>query len=129
MSAKQKIEQLRDGWYGFDVFSAVISVFLNGIGFFRLGFAAFGLFVSLAVTWFLSKRLLGRSSLTRFALVIVSGIGSLLGTLGLLKAGSMFLSEWSLRSVALIALAVGGLLMNVRSFRVLRDQSVRAYFD
>lgn len=128
MTAKEKIEQLRDGWYGFDVFSAIVGVLLNGLGFFKLASAFIGLLISLMITWFLGKRLLARSSLTRVVLLVFAVLGTVFGTLALLKLASLFFTAWSLKYLAATALGVAGLYMNVRSIRVLRDRSVRAFF-
>ena len=84
---------------------------------------------SVILTWFIGRRLLAKSSLTRMLLIIVTAISSVMGTVGVAKMGLQFFSTWSL-SVALYAgLLAVGVYMNARSFKVLTDKSVKAYFN
>ena len=125
MTAKQKIEELTNAWYGFALFGALVSLLQNGIGFFSLFFTAASMCFSIFVTWFLGRRLLARSSLTRVLLVVLSALGVGFGTLGVVW--SVF-GSWSFSGLVTIALSVASIWMNVRSLRVLTDQSVKTYF-
>ena len=72
MTARDKIEKLTNSWYGFALLSAAWSLFQNGIGVFSVVGGAISLVFSLALTYFIGKRLLARSSLTRTFLLVVS---------------------------------------------------------
>ena len=128
MTATQKIEGLTNSWYGYAVFGALLSLWNNGIGFFSLIGTVGSFLFSVILTWFIGRRLLAKSSLTRMLLIIVTAISSVMGTVGVAKMGLQFFSTWSL-SVALYAgLLAVGVYMNARSFKVLTDKSVKAYF-
>ena len=128
MTATQKIEGLTNSWYGYAVFGALLSLWNNGIGFFSLIGTVGSFLFSVILTWFIGRRLLAKSSLTRTLLIIVTAISSVMGTVGVAKMGLQFFSTWSL-SVALYAgLLAVGVYMNARSFKVLTDKSVKAYF-
>jgi hypothetical protein len=137
MNAKQKIERLTNAWYGYSVFSAVVSLFglrasgplAYAIGFgFSIAASVIALLVSLAIVTFFGRMLIGRSSATRTFLVFFSGLFTLLGVFGVFSSSWAFLQEWSLAALSSAVLSVAGTMMNLRSFRVLRETSVRAYF-
>lgn len=128
MSAKEKIEGLTNSWYGYAVFGALLSLWNNGIGFFSLIGTAGSFLFSVFLTWFIGRRLLAKSSLTRFVLLCITAISSVFGSVAVAKMGWTFFQTWSL-SVALYAALTGiGVYMNARSFKVLTDKSVKAYF-
>jgi hypothetical protein len=128
MTAKEKIEGLTNGWYGLAVLGAIYSLVDNGIGFWSLLSTAASFAFSVALTWFFGRRLLAKSSFWRAVLLIISGIGTVVGGLTTARLGWQFLHEWSL-SLLLGTLMVGaGVYMNGRSFRVLTDKTVKAYF-
>ncbi len=130
MTARQKIEQLTNAWYGYVTFSAIASLFKDGIpGLFSIIWAAMGLCFSLFITWFIGRRLLAKSSLTRFLLLLVTGIGSIFGTIGAGKMALTFVRTWELGMLGAAAFLGIAVYMHVRSFRTLVDSSVRAYFD
>jgi hypothetical protein len=128
MTAKEKIETLTNSWYGFDVVAGIVSIMQSGIGFFSLLTTLASTLFSFFITWFLGRRLLAKSSLTRFILIIVSALGSILGTVGAVRMGWTFLTSWSLIALLHAAFASVCVYMNARSFRVLTDESVKAYF-
>lgn len=129
MTARQKIEGMTNSWYGYAVFGAALSLWQNGIGFFSLfGTAAWFCFNVLLV-WFIGRRLIKKGSLMRVTLVILTGLFSVFGTLGAAKMGWTFLHTWSLSVAMYAGISALGVYMNVRSFRVLTDSSVKAYFD
>jgi hypothetical protein len=129
MTARQKIEGLTNSWYGYTVFGAALSLWQNGIGLFSLmGTAAWFVF-NIFLVWFIGRRLLHKGSLTRLVLVIVTALGSVFGTIATAKMGWTFFQTWSL-SVAMYAGITGlAVYMNARSFKVLTDSSVKAYFN
>jgi hypothetical protein len=129
MTARQKIEGLTNSYYGYAVFGAVLSLWNNGIGFFSLLGTGASFLFSVFLTWFIGRRLLAKSSLTRVALVILTGIFSVLGTVGVAKMGWTFFQTMSLSVLLYTALASVGVYMNVKAFRVLTDSSVKAYFN
>ena len=128
MTAQKKIEDLTDAWYGYAIFAGIGSFLYHGIGFFSLLWVAMTTSFSLFVAFFIGRRLRARSSLTRMIVIVLSAIGLVTGTLGVLKFGSAFLSNWSIGGLAMIAVVAAGLYMHVRSLRVLTDASVKSYF-
>ena len=126
-TGREKIEQLTNQWYAFAAVSAIASVLASGIGFFSILFAACSTAFTFALTWFLGRRLLARSSLTRAALVLVSLVGGVLGALATARYGWAFFTGFSLTALLNGAVSTGSLVMNVRSFRTLTDASVKAY--
>lgn len=131
MTARAKIEQLTNTWYGFAVFSAAAS-FLMGersIGLFSIFFAAVGLCLSWALTWFIGRRLLAKSSLTRAILLVVSGLSVFFGSISAGKSALAFIHAWDLGLLATAAYAAAGAWINAKSFRTLTDSSVKAYFN
>ena len=127
MTPRQKIEWLTNSWYGFALVSAIISLLSNGIGFFSIVFGGMGLAFSLFVTWVIGKLLLGRSSITRFVLVIFSGLGMVFYALAAAWSAWTFLGEWSLKYVFGTVLALVAASMNARSWKVLTDKGVKSY--
>jgi len=137
MNAKQKIEQLTRSWYGYSVFAALLSVLslrASGVLSLAIGLGlsiamnAIGLAISIAIVTFLGRKLVHRSSATRTFLVVFSGLFCVLGALGTLGAGWQMLHEWSLASLCSLVMMAGSTTLNARSFRVLGETSVRAYF-
>jgi len=121
VTAKDKIQKLTNAWYGFAFFVGIANLLINGIGFFSISAAAVSTFISFVWTFVLGRLLLKKSSLTRTVLVVLSAISVVLGVLG---AGSLVMKGELVMS-GLMALSV---YMNGRSFRVLTDKSVKAYF-
>lgn len=129
MTARQKIEQLTHAWYGYVMFSAIASLFRDGIpGVFSIIWAAMGLAFSLFVTWFIGRRLLAKSSLTRFILLIVTGLGTAFGAWGVGKSALMFVRTWEFGVLGAAVFLGISVYMHARSFRTLVDSSVRSYF-
>jgi hypothetical protein len=130
MTARQKIENLTHAWYGYVTLSAIASLFANGFpGIFSIVWAAMGLSLSLFITWFVGRRLLAKSSLTRFLLLIVTGLGTVFQTYGAGKMALAFVRTWEFGLLGAAAFLGVSVYMHARSFRVLVDSSVRAYFD
>lgn len=128
MNAKQKIENLTHTWYGVSVFMGVVQILTNGIGIFSILSAAFSTVFSLVLSFAFCRLLLGGSSLTRILLVVISALGVVLGVLGVGQAIYTFFGEWSLSLLGYAALGLVGLSVNVKSFRVLTDKTVKAHF-
>jgi len=80
------------------------------------------------VVTFLGRRLVQRSRGTRLFLVVFSGLFFVLGVLGTASAGWELLRSWSLASVCSLVMMASCTMLNGRSFRVLGETSVRAYF-
>lgn len=127
-TARQKIEGLTNSWYGYAAFCAFVSFWKNGIGFFSLLLTLGSFVFSVLLTWFIGRRLLAKSSLTRVIIVVLSGLSTVLGTLGVAKMGWTFLHTWSFDLLVHAAFVTLGVTMNARSFNVLMDKSVKAYF-
>jgi len=137
MNAKQKLEKLTNAWYGYALFTCVLSFFsirASGMLAFAIGLgftvvvSAIGLVISIAITTFFGRALIRRSAGTRAFLVFVSGLCTLLGVLGTLAAGWGFLTHWSIANLLTIVTAAAWTMMNARSFNVLTETGVRAYF-
>ena len=130
MTARQKIENLTHAWYGYVFFSAIASLFANGIpGLFSIVWAACGLAFSLFVTWFIGRRLLNKSSLTRAILLVVTGLGTVFQTYGVGKMALAFVRTWEFGVLGAAVFLGVSVYMHARSFRVLTDSSVRTYFN
>ena len=128
MSAKQKIEGLTNAWYGFELCGGLIALYQNGIGVFSLISTALSTAFGLFLVWFLGRRLLAKSGLWRAILLVLSGFGAVAGTLATGKLAWTFLQTFSFGLLVNAILAGIIVYMNARSFRVLTDKSVRAYF-
>ena len=130
MTARQKIENLTHAWYGYVTLSAILSLFTDGIpGLFSIVWAAMGLAFSLFLTWFIGRRLLNKSSLTRAILLVVTGLGVLFQTYGVGKMALAFVRTWEFSLLGAAVFLGVSVYMHARSFRVLTDSSVRAYFN
>ncbi|CAN5816171.1 hypothetical protein BH09MYX1_BH09MYX1_42330 [soil metagenome] len=128
MDGKEKIERLTNSWYGFGLFTGVASFLFNGIGIFSMIGAGISIFVSFCITFVLGRLLLRKSSVTRFGLIVVSGLFSVLGVLGIGSAIWTFFGEWSLSLLVGAAYATIAIYQHVKSINVLTDKSVKSYF-
>jgi len=129
MSGKAKIEGLTNSWYGFAVFSAICSVLMNGIGILSVILAIGGLLFSWFITFLIGRALIKKSSLTRFLLLVISGIVTIVGTIGTGKAALSFVQHWQLSVLAYGAYTAVSTWMHARSFRTLMNGSVKAHFN
>jgi len=127
MSGKAKIEGLTNAWYGFAVFSAIFSLVTNGIGVFSIVSTALSLFVSFLVIFFLGRRLIKKSNLTRMVLLLVSGLLSILGGVAAVKTSMTFVQTWQFSLLFTVGYSAISTWMYGRSFRVLMDGSVKQY--
>jgi hypothetical protein len=127
-TARQKIEGLTNSWYGFAVFGAILSLWNGGIGFFSLLGTAGSFVFTLFLTWFIGRRLLAKSTLTRLLLICLTGVISVLDTVGVAQMGLTFFRTFSFSALAYAGVLGIHLYMNARSFRVLTDKSVKVYF-
>ena len=127
MSRKAKIEGLTNSWYGFAVFSAICSVLMRGIGIFSIAIAIGGLLFSWFITFLIGRALIKKSSLTRFILIVFSGLFAVLGTIGTGKAAWSFIQSWQLSVLTYTAYTAVVAWMHARSFRTLMDSSVKQY--
>jgi hypothetical protein len=127
MNARTKIEGLTNSWYGFAVFSAICSVVVNGLGIFSIASAVVGMLFSWFITFLIGRSLLNRSGTMRFVLVVLTGLFTFFGMLGVGKAAWMFVQTWELRVLAGTAFGAVNTWMLARSFRTLTDASVKAY--
>jgi hypothetical protein len=128
MTARQKIEELTNAWYGYFLLGAAVRVYDRGLGLFTLAGAALSFALTCAVVWGIGRRLLAKSSLTRFLLVIVTGLFTVLGTFATAKTGWSFFTTWSLTTLVYTGFLASSVYMHARSFRVLTDSSVKSYF-
>jgi hypothetical protein len=128
-TARQKIEGLTNSWYGYAVLGALVSLWNNGIGFFSLIGTAASFLFTVFLTWFIGRRLLNKSSLTRAVLIAFTAIASLLGGYGAAKMGWTFIQTFSLTALFYTVFLGTHVYMHARSFKVLTDKSVKAYFN
>jgi hypothetical protein len=128
MSARQKIESLTNAWYGFSLIAASIALVQGGIGFFSILWSAMWLVVTFFGIWFIGRRLLAKSSLTRVVMLIASGALTVFGCLTTAKLGWAFLHDWSIWLLVDAFLSASAVGMYIRSWRTLTDASVKAYF-
>ena len=127
-TARQKIEGLTNSWYGFAVFMSLLSLWRGGIGFFSLLGTAGSFIFTIFLTWFIGRRLLAKSSLMRLFLIVVTGVISVMDTVGVAQMGLTFFRTFSFSALAYVGVLGIHLYMNARSFRVLTDKSVKLYF-
>jgi len=126
MTAREKIQGLTNSWLGYMVFTTALSVFREGrsiIG------SAIGLVISLLITWFIGNRLLARSSVTRFFLLVISTLATIFGGIAMAKMGWAFLHDFSLQLLAMLFFGGMSVAMHVKSLKVLTDDSVKAYIN
>jgi hypothetical protein len=130
MKGKSRIESLTSEWYGFTVVSFLVHglLALFGSGVFAvvtvplvIGFAV----ISLAITWGIGRLLIGKSSLTRIVLLVLSPIVMVLGCVSLWQ---LLTGPWSIGMVITTLLTAAGAWMQLHSFLTLMDKDVRAYF-
>ncbi len=110
------------------MFSALFSLFLNGVGLFSLATAIVSTLFSFTLTFFIGRALLNKSSFVRYVLIVVTGIGSAFGLYATAKMGLAFMSNFSLQGLLFIVFSVISVSMQVRSLRTLLDKSVSTYF-
>jgi hypothetical protein len=137
MTAPQKLEALSHRWYGYLIAMALLSVVSSVLGGFSLlGLAVGGLslFVnatclvfSLGIAYFLSSRLMNRSSLTRLALIGLGSLCTVVGVFGFFAAGKNCLVHFGLGSLHELAIVATGTYMYATTVQTLMDRSVKAY--
>ena len=128
-TASQKIDGLINSWYGYAVFGAALGLWNEGIGLWSLFTTGAGFLFSVLLIWFIGNRLKNKSSLTRFILVVGSGVLGMLGAVGVAKMGWSFIHTFSLSTLFYAGIAAVSVFMNAKSFGVLTDKSVKAYFN
>lgn len=128
MTAREKLQQLTNAWYSIAVVSAGASLLMNGLGIFSIVGAILSLSSMFILTWWIGRKLMNRSSLMRSVCIVVSVIASVLGILGLFGLGKELFEDFRLSIFLDMALVVMGISMHMRSFRVLTDTQVKAYF-
>jgi hypothetical protein len=124
MTARTKLEELTNSWYGFALVTALVNLVAGGFGIFRMVWTALSLTFSLAITYAIGKALLRKSHIVRFLLLVASSLSMFFGSLGVLK---LVLGSWSFGTLFTLGLSVASVFMSFRSFRTLRDSSVKAY--
>ncbi len=132
MTARAKIEALTNSWSSFALFSAISSLAValreGSLGFFKIAGTILWMLLSWAFVYFVGKRLLAKSSLTRAVLIIASAILGVTGGLACAKMAWAFVTSWELSLLAALSYSVVSTWLNVKSFRTLTDASVKAYF-
>ena len=128
MNAKEKIEGLTNSWYGYAVFGAALSLWNRGLSIGSIIGVAGSFLFTIFITWFIGRRLLAKSSLTRVILIAWTTLTSIFGTIGVAKMGWSFVTTLDFSSLVYAALLSVSVYMHARSFRVLTDKSVKAYF-
>jgi hypothetical protein len=128
MAAKAKIENLTNMWYGFMVYSSLATLLVRGIGVWNLATGAMGLFFSLLWVWFWGRRLVNKGHLSRTLLIGASGLFTALGAWGAAQSTWAFVNAWELQFIIKAISSAVTAWMMAKSFRVLTDASVKAYF-
>lgn len=132
MSGRAKIEKLTHAWYGFALFSGLMSVLGGGFGpvslVISIFFAVLSTAFSFFVTFLIGRALMHKSGLTRLVLLFLSAILGVLSVLASFKLVGRFFGDWSLGLLMQAAMSALVGYMQLRSFAVLRDREVRAYF-
>jgi hypothetical protein len=128
MDGKAKLEKLVNTWYGFGLFTGMAAFLMNGIGILSAMAAVFSTAISLAVTFVLGRLLFRRSTLTRWILVVLSGLSVILGVVGVGGAMWSFFSEWSFALLVYAGFCIVSMYVNAKSFSILTDRTVKGYF-
>ncbi|MBX3186283.1 MAG: hypothetical protein KF819_04675 [Labilithrix sp.] len=128
MTARQKIEGLTNSWYGYAVFGALVSLYQRGLGIWTILTTGISFLFTIAFMFFIGRRLLAKSSITRFVLVIWTAIATLSGAYFTARMGWSFMTTFTFSYLVYAALGALSAYMYGRSFRVLTDDSVKAYF-
>ncbi|MBX3233069.1 MAG: hypothetical protein KIT84_12940 [Labilithrix sp.] len=128
MGGKAKIENLTNTWYGFAVFSAIVTLLQRGIGVFTLVWGALGLVVSWIFVYLWGRALVRKSSTARFILIAVSALSTLGGAYSAAQASWAFVHAWELSLIITAAYSAVSAWIMAKSFRTLTDSSVKAYF-
>ena len=128
MTATEKLKGLTHAWYGYSFATTALGVLSGGLGLFSMVWGALSLAASFVIIWFIGNRLLAKSSLTRFLVLLFSGIAMASVSVGVARAGWMFLHDWSFKLLLSIFWGSTAFYMNLRSFRTLTDSSVKSYF-
>lgn len=127
MSAREKIEKLTNSWYGFALFTGLVTFLQNGIGVFSALTALGTTLFSLFLTFFFGRRLLAKGSITRTFLLVVSVLGLAFGSLGVLGLGKAFFQNWSVSLIFQIGYALTSIHMHIKSVQTLTDTQVKSY--
>ena len=128
MNARARIEKLSHGWYGLAVFSAVLQPFVIGFGAFSITGTIFSLLFSFLVTFFITRKLLARSSGMRLFALVCSSLGVLFGALAGFGVATHLMHQFTFAALAQLAMTGGAVWMNARSVHTLTSGNVRAYF-
>ncbi len=128
MDGKAQIEKLVNTWYGFGLFTGFTTILMNGIGILSILGAIISTCIGFAITFALGRLLMRRSGVTRWLLVALSALSVVLGIVGIGGALWTFFTEWSFSLLVYAAFGVIGIYVNAKSFNVLTDKSVKAYF-
>jgi hypothetical protein len=128
MNGKARLEGLTNSWYGYAAFSALAAIVASGFSFWRIGISVTWMVLSWIVIFFLGRRLVAKSHLTRALLLVISGTLALLGSLSAGRAAWNFVTSWELSLLGTLTYSAISTWMNLRSFATLRDPSVKAYF-
>lgn len=131
MEGKAKLEALTNAWYGYTLFAALVNIVsaFFGWGFFAFVGVAIALFVScfmFFLAWAIGKLLIKRSGVTRFIVLLFSGLGVFL--FGPIAIWRLVSGPWSLSTMASGAVTVCALWMQLRTLKTLTDRSVKSYF-
>ena len=151
MTARQRIEQLTNTWYGFTVFAALAAVleaalwpFAPGLLFspvklllafvgsgvavlFAILLNVVGAVIGLAIVTFLGRTLLARSAAMRLALVVASPIFAVFAALSSIKQLWTGVSQFSPAPLLAGVVSAIAVTLYLRSFRVLTDPAVKGY--
>ncbi|MBK8217325.1 MAG: hypothetical protein IPK71_26665 [Myxococcales bacterium] len=127
MSAREKIENLTNSWYGFALFGGLFSFLQGGFGLFSALGAMGSTLLSLFLTYFFGRRLLAKGSITRLFLIVVSALGLVAWSYGAYGIGRAFINAWSFKLLFGLVYAAASVHMNFKSLRVLTDAQVKSY--
>jgi len=124
MSGKERIESLTASWYGFSVFTAFLGWLDGG----SLLWSGLGLCFSFFITFLIGNRLLAKSGFVRLVMLAASLLASAFAASATVKLTGNLLSSFHFGTLLELGVSVTWLGMNIQSFRVLTDKSVKAYF-
>jgi hypothetical protein len=124
-AGKEQIERLTRKWYGATAFAILVGLLFLGSG--LIG-AAIGLVVSIAITFFIGRKLGAGSSAMRTFCLVMSVLGMAMHGFAVWRFGSSFLATRTLNDLAMAASPAVYVYMNAVSLRVLLRKDVRSLF-
>jgi hypothetical protein len=123
MGAAAKLNGLKHEWVMYAVFAAVVETFRDGLDSTSLTNAVLRIGLTFGFAWYLTRQLLDRSSLVWAFVVVFTLLASI--TSGIEVIDTLLDADGRGFELGRFLLAAGSVVINIRTFRVLRDREVK----